>query len=277
MAHVYLNGEYVDETEAAISACDRGFLYGQGLFETFAAYSGKIFRLDRHLDRMFASASALGMPVTLSSDEADDILNELLDRNNLSDAYLRLTISAGCAPGMVPTGPGEQTVLAVAGKLKRYPREMYERGARVITTQYRLGPLSMHKTLSYFPNVLARTQADEAGADEALMLDDRGRPAEGSASNIFAVAGGTVITPHLSCGVLPGVTRAEVLDIAREEGIPIEEKSPGEAILELADELFLTNTIMGVMPVGRIDGKELPARRPVTQRLAKTYTARIAL
>ena len=275
MTVLYLNDSYVDETEAVISAGDRGFLYGEGLFETLAAYKGNIFRLERHLKRLWESALALDISLPLSQEEAGGILKSLIEKNGLSDAYLRINVSSGPADGMVPGLKGDPTVLAVARSLTRYPRELYEKGAGIVTTPYYLGPLSHHKTLSFFPNVRARTEAVQRGADEALLLDRNGNPAECSASNLFLVKDGAAATPPLESGILPGITRAEVIDIGTAEGNPVAQRLISLDELRTADEIFITNTIMGIMPVGTFDGIALPAQRPVTERLAECYTTRI--
>ena len=258
---LYLNDSYADEAEAAIAADDRGFLYGEGLFETLTAYEGKIFRLERHLERLRASAKALDISLPLSQEKAGEILAVLIEKNNLSDAYLRITVSSS-------------TILVVAKPLKRYPRELYENGAVIVTTPYYIGPLSRYKTLSYFPNVRARTEAARRGADEALLLDRNGNPAECSASNLFLVKDGTVATPSLESGILPGITRAEVMDIGEAEGIPVVQRLLSLDELRTADEIFITNAIMEIMPVGIFDGVALPAQRSVTKRLAELYTTR---
>ncbi len=262
MPILYTNCLYMDEAEARISVSDRGFLFGEGLFETIAAYDREIFRLERHLDRLWESAGVLEIPIPFSREEAEDILRNLIEKNDLSDAYLRITISTG-------------TVLAVAKPLKRYPSKLYKEGARLVTTPYYLGPLSRHKTLSFFPNVRARTQARQREADEALLFDRNGNPAECSASNLFMVKDGKVATPPLEAGILPGITRAEVIDIGGQEGISVAERPVSLDELRYADEIFITNTIIGIMPVGTYDEIILPEERPMTRRLARIYTARL--
>ena len=165
--------------------------------------------------------------------------------------------------------------LALAKPLTGYPEELYRDGAAIITTSFYLGPLSRHKTLSFLPNIRARAEARAAGADEGIISDRDGSPAECTASNLFTVRSGTVITPPLDCGILPGVTRAEVLDICRSEGVPVEERRLSSPDLASADEIFLTNSLMGVLPVGRLDGAPLPAERPVAEALAGSYGARL--
>lgn len=271
MATVYLNGDYLDEADAALSVEDRGFLYGEGLFETLAAYGSKIFRLEKHLDRLRRSADDLDIPVPLENGRAGTVFEALMERNGLSDAYLRITLSTGCAPGMVPREPGEPTLFAVARPLKRYPRDLYERGARIVTTRYYLGPLSRHKTLSYFTNTRARREAVERGADEAVLFDRGGNPAECSASNLFVVRDNRIATPAPDSGILPGITRDEIIGICRDEGIVLDERTVLLDELRSADEAFLTNTLMGVLGVASVDDVSLPPDRPLTTRLAECY------
>jgi len=270
-AIVYLNGDYPDETDAALAASERAFLYGEGLFETLAAYGGTVFRLEKHMTRLRRSGAELGIAVPLESERAGEVFAELMKRNGLSNAYLRLTLSAGRAPGMVPRGQGEPTVFAVARPLTQYPPDLYERGARIVTTRYYLGPLSRHKTLSYFTNTRARREAVERGADEAILFDRGGNPAECSASNLFVVRDGRVSTPALDSGILPGITREEVVDLCRTEDILVDERIVLLDELRSADEVFLTNTLMGVLGVASVDDVSLPTDRPVTARLAEGY------
>jgi branched-subunit amino acid aminotransferase/4-amino-4-deoxychorismate lyase len=272
---VYLNGVFMDEADAALSPGERGFLYGEGLFETLAAHGGEIFRLEKHMDRLRRSAAALGVPVSLGNEQAGAVFEELMERNGLSDAYLRITVSTGCASGMVPQEPGEPTVFAVARPLKRYPPELYERGARIVTTRYYLGPLSRHKTVSYYTNTRARQEAVEKGADEAVLCDRGGNPAECSASNLFVVKEKRVSTPALDSGILPGITREEIIELCLREGIPLEERIVLLDELRFADEVFLTNTLMGVLGVASVDDVSLPAARPLTRRIAECYTSMI--
>jgi len=271
VATVYLNGAFLNEADAALSPEDRGFLYGEGLFETLAAYGGNIFRLAKHLHRLRRSSAALGIPVPPGNEQAGAVFGELMERNGLSDAYLRITLSAGRARGMVPREPVEPTVFAIARPLKRYPPDLHERGARIVTTRYYLGPLSRHKTLSYCTNTLARREAVEKGADEAVLFDRGGNPAECSASNLFVVKGGCVSTPAPDSGILPGITREEVIGICRDEGIPVEERIVLLDQLRSADEVFLTNTLMGVLAVASVDDVSLPPDRSLTRRIAERY------
>ena len=271
MATVYLNGDYLDEANAALAASERAFLYGEGLFETLAAYGGRIFRLEKHMNRFRRSAADLGIAVPLEPAQAGAMFEKLMERNGLSDAYLRLTLSPGRAPGMVPQEPGEPTVFAVARPLKRYPADLYERGARIVTSRYYLGPLARHKTLSYFTNTRARREAVEKGADEVILFDRGGNPAECSASNLFVAKEGRVTTPSLDSGILPGITREEVIEICRGERIPVEERIVLLEELRSADEVFLTNTLMGVLGAASVDDVSLPPDRPFTARLAECY------
>lgn len=275
MTVLYVNGSYEEEETAAISALDRGFLYGEGLFETLAAYGGNIFRPERHLSRLWESAQALEILLPFSEEECGAILEELLSKNGLSDAYIRLTVSRGTGEGMVREDAGEPTVIGVARPLKPYPDNLYRSGARVVTTSYHLGPLSRHKTLSFITNIRARAEARKRGAHEGILFDRRGDPAECSASNIFTVKDGKVITPSLESGILPGITRAEVIDICRVDGIPVEERSLLLDETRSADEMFLTNTIMGVMGVAAVDDVTLPSERPMVDLISAKYFARL--
>jgi branched-chain amino acid aminotransferase len=275
MPIVYLNGIFMERDAARVAPNDRGLLYGDGIFETLIARNGRIFRLDRHLRRMYRSAAELELKMPLEIAEAAGVLEKLVAANDLQDAYLRFMVTRGVSEGMAPADTGEATVFAVATPLRPYPDELYDRGAVVISTPYYLGPLSRHKTLSFLPNVLARMKAKKKGGDEGLIFDRKGDPAECSSSNIFIVVRGVVVTPPASSGILPGITRGEILEICREKSIPAEERGILLDELRSADEMFVTNSIMGVMPVGRLDDVKYRGERAVTSVLASTYLARV--
>ena len=277
---VYVNGEIVGRDAATVSAFDRSFLYGDGLFETVRAYEGAPFRMDEHLDRLAGSAGALGIPMPARAAVADAVAR-LIDLNGLGDAYVRITLSRGTHAGaLAPDEPPEPTLVIEARELRPYPPELYERGARAIVsslTHDSSSPVRRHKTTSYITNVLARSEAKERGADEAILLDAAGRVAEGATSNVFCVRGGRLVTPPLDMNILPGVTRAAVIALAREAGHAVDEAPFGLAELRSADEVFLTNSLMEVMPVRSVDGREVAgAPDPVSCLLRRAYGELIA-
>ena len=277
---VCLNGEIVERDAAKVSAFDRSFLYGDGLFETVRAYGGAPFMLPEHLARMTGSAGELGIVMPAAGDIAA-VVEQLIEMNELADAYVRITLSRGTHKGkLVPDEPPQPTLLIEARELHPYPAGMVERGAAVIVSSSVHNSASLvgrHKTTSYLANILAKREAEERGADEAILLDHTGHVAEGTVSNVFCVRGGRLLTPPLEMNILPGITRQCVLQLAREADIEVEEVSFRAAALQSAKEVFLTNSLMEVMPVGSIDGASLASNPgPVTTTLAAAYRSLVA-
>jgi len=283
MAWLYLNGEILAEEDAAISVDDRGFLLGDGLFETMRAYGGVVFRLGAHLARLQGSAEFLRMNFNLAGDAVGKIVAELLERNACPDAYVRLTATRGpLEKGLRLDGPARPTTLIRVRPFAPYPEELYKRGARLILARARsnsASDLPRHKTLNYLPYLLAKQEAVDAGAFGAVMLNEQGQVAEESLSNLFIVRDGRLATPPVHCGLLPGITRAVVMKLfGRANGIPCEEcvLSPGD--LFGADECFLTNTLMEIMPVRSLDrrpiGRDVPG--PLTVRLHELFREAVA-
>jgi branched-chain amino acid aminotransferase len=276
-AVVYLNGRFVTAGRAAISPLDRGFLYGDGLFETMRAYQGRVFRLHAHLQRMAASAAVLRLPHTLDVEAIGGIAQELLRRNGLSDGALRLTITRGPGDGVDLPPQAEPTILMTARRLARDSGLDSPADVLALPNSAPVPALARHKTLCYLPYVLARAQAKAAGADDALLLNAEGVVTEASTSNVFIVRGDHLATPRLECGLLPGITRGIVLDLAREAGL-----APEEADLKLEDlrstgECFLTNSVAEITPVRRLDGAVIgEGKFSVAKRLHAAYRALVA-
>ncbi len=275
---VYLNGHFVPEEEATVSVFDHGFLYGDGIYETMRAYNGRFFLLERHLARLRSSADAVFLALPMPIDRISAVLHETLNVNRLAEAYVRLHISRG--PGEIGLDPGlcpDPTVVIVAKPFKAYPSEYYDRGVSVsIVKTRRNHPLALNPSIkgtNFLNNILAKIEANKAGAYEGIMLNWEGFVAEGTISNLFMVKGGLLRTPALAVGILEGVTRGLVLDLARNEKIPVQESafSPGE--LTGADECFITNSTMEIMPVTLIDGKPIGGNGPgpLTATLMKAY------
>ncbi len=272
---VYLNGSLLPSAEARIAALDYGFLYGYGLFETMRAYAGRVFRLDRHLDRLARSAEMLGIAVDTPALEA--AIRETLAANNLTSARIRLTVSAGEGdPVPDPSSCARPTVLIVAAEYQPLPEETYRRGYRAVTASLRRNhrsPLAGIKSLNFTENLLARQEARRAGVDEAVLLNDRDRVAEASMSNLFVVSGVVLRTPPLDAGILPGVTREAVLELAQRLGIAAVEDDITLDELWQAGEAFLTNSVMEIMPLTGLDGRAIGDGQAglVTQRLRVAY------
>jgi branched-chain amino acid aminotransferase len=278
----WVNGRLVRGSEAAISVFDRGFLLGDGLFETLRSVGGRLFRPERHMARLKLGATRLGLALEAGNDALVAALRETLRANRLEDAALRLTVSRGAGPpglGMERMGPA--TCVIAARAFHGYPDRWYDPGATAILSRVvknELSPLSGLKTTSWLEYVMARAEAAEKGADEALLRNTRGDLADGSATNLFVSKDGRIYTPDLASGCLPGVTREAVLELARELGLEAQEEPVPSAALAAADEAFLTNSLLGVAPLARVDGQPVGAGRsgPVTRRLAEQYRALVA-
>jgi len=272
---VYLNGSLIPRSQAKVSALDYGFLYGFGLFETMRAYEGQVFRLESHLSRLARSAELLGLPV--GAPELKDAVRDTIKANRLSDARIRITISAG-EGGMSPD-PGtcqKPTVLVLAERYQPYPQEVYQRGFRAVISSIRRNsqsPLSRLKSANYLESLLARRQARETGVDEAVCLNDKGLLAEASMSNIFLVSDGILKTPGEESGILPGITRGVILELALKLGIKALEEDIRPSELFQAQEAFLTNSLIEVMPLTEIEGKPVASGRPgaLSRRLLAAY------
>lgn len=268
----WLNDCLVPVEEARVSVLDRGFLYGDGIFETLAAFAGGLFRLDAHLDRFFASARSLGLAVPADRQTLARRLYACLAKNNRRDAVLRLSLSRGrSGRGLATAGCTDPTLLILCFPPRRYPPPMLAQGAFVILASVRRTPAAsldpLAKTANYLNNILAFREAEMRGAAEALMLNVAGDLAEGAMSNLFLVKDGALRTPALDCGVMAGITRAAVLEVAGTHGIDAGEARLSPQDLEAADEAFFTNTTAAVMPIGRVDGRRYAAPGPVTQML----------
>jgi branched-subunit amino acid aminotransferase/4-amino-4-deoxychorismate lyase len=280
---VLLNGEFLPTTAARISVANGGWLHGAGLFETMRAQNRCVFRLDRHLNRLLASAEALQFPLERPHLPVASELSELLERDNLFDARLRLTISAGPMFGEGEAGAGDHppiTACVSAAPFMAYPVELFEVGMTAAICTHRVStsdPLARHKSTSYFTRLLGLRQARVKGCQEALWFSTDNLLAEGSISNVFLVREGRLLTPSLDGPLLPGIARAVVLEVAGDQQIESVEKPLTIDDLLDADEVFLTNSIMEVMPVCRVERKEIGSGKPgpMTMRLLAAYRAQV--
>jgi branched-chain amino acid aminotransferase len=279
---IYLNGQFISRSKAKLSPFDHGFLYGYGLFETMRAYQGHIFRLDRHLARLRRSAKSIGLTHSiLSTDEEKQSLEatctKTLDANKLKNARLRLTVSAG-EDDMTPDPSicSNPTVLVTVQNLVPLPPEKYESGFKAMLSSLRRNsqsPLSRLKSTCYIENILARMAARAAGCDEAILLNEQGYLAEGNRTNIFLTSNGELVTPYLKSGVLPGITREAVLEIARVSNIKTLERQVELKELIEAEEAFVTNSILELMPLTWFEGKPIGTGKPgkITRKLIAEY------
>jgi len=272
---VWLNGKLLPRSRAKISVYDHGFLYGYGLFETMRAYGGRVFRLQSHLDRLASSAAKLSM--TLPDFDLAKACYAALGANNLSEGRIRLTVTPG--PGElspdIATCKGGTAVVGVR-PVTPPSDDKYEQGYWAAQSAYRrdsASPLAQVKSTCYVESVLARREARRIGVDEVIMLNEKGQVTEGSITNVFMVENGTLVTPSLSSGVLPGITRKIVLDLAKTMGVRSEEREVAPAELGAADEAFLTNSVLEVMPLTLFAGKPVGSGEagPVARRLRAAY------
>jgi branched-chain amino acid aminotransferase len=271
----YLDGKLIPRSQTEISVMDYGFLFGFGLFETMRAYGGRIFRLESHRQRLLRSADILGLSV--KAGELGNAATDTIQANKLGDARVRLMVSAGQGT-MTPdqSSCSRPTVLVLAESYQPYPDEMYRKGFKAIMSPIRRNsqsPLSKLKSTSYLEGMLARQQARTAGADEAICLNEKGLLAEASMSNIFLVKQGVLITPGRESGILAGITRQIVLEIASNLGIELHEREVMPEELYDSQEALLTSSLIEVMPLTRI--KEGPVASgepgPITRRLIAAY------
>ncbi len=280
---VYLNGRFVDGKDAAISVFDHGFLYGDGVYETLRSYDGRFFMLQPHLARLQRSANLIGLELPIPLEGWPPLLREALARNELKEAHIRITLSRGEGGlGLDPALCRRPTVVIMAKPIARYPDRLFQEGVglAIVTVRRNLvTALSPQiKSLNFLNNILAKQEADRAGAFDALMLNAEGLLTECTTSNVFFAREGRLYTPAVECGILDGITRDVVLTLAREQGIPAEEgRYPAERLAS-AEEAFLTNTSMEIMPVCAVDARPLGAGRPgpLTLRLRSLFKASLA-
>jgi branched-subunit amino acid aminotransferase/4-amino-4-deoxychorismate lyase len=273
MEKVFFNGTIIDADKAQVSITDSSFLYGIGLFETLRAVNGRVFRLADHLARLNCSAEKLSVKNRHTDDRIAAAIDRLLQANELADARLRLSLSNG---PLQPDGAPSSNLLITAAAFTPYPKDYYDKGVRVILTDFRQNPkdpFAGHKTTCYGPRLIALRDAHARLAAEALWFTTENTLAEGCISNIFLVQDGTLYTPPLNTPVLPGIARKTVVEIARQNNITVCEKSLAIDDLLAADEVFLTNVIMQVLPVIAVEAHTVAAGKPgaVTKQLMEKF------
>lgn len=256
--YVYLNGKIVPSKEAVISVFDHGFLYGDGIYETMRVYDGVIFKLDEHIKRLYRSASLIGLTIPQGVDSLKISIYETLMANNLRNAYVRLTVSRGRGElGLDPELCSEPTVVIIAHKFKEYPKTLYENGIKAIIAQTRRNLIEAInpkiKSLNFLNNILAKIEAKRVGAYEAIMLNVNNELTEGTISNVFFYKEGALCTPSIECGILDGITRETIIEIARRKNLKIKEGRFKREDIYSSEEVFITNTTLEVMPVSSID------------------------
>lgn len=276
---IYIDGKYYPRDEAKISVFDHGFLYGDGVFEGIRAYNGVVFKLREHIDRLYESAHAIMLDIPVTKEEMMNAVLETLRKNNLRDAYIRLIVTRGIGDlGLDPRRCSKPSIIIIAVPiLKLYDEEKRMKGITAIISWVRRDPVdaTSHeiKSLNYLNSVLAKIEANNAGADEAIFLDKNGFVCEATGENIFIVKDGKIYTPPRSSGALPGITASVVKRIAAELGYEVIEKNITVAELFNADEVFLTGTGAEIMPVREINGRKIGVGRigSITKRILEKF------
>ena len=279
---IYLDGKFVDESEAKVSVFDHGLLYGDGVFEGIRLYGGNIFRLEEHLERLEYSAKAILLKLPLTRAELSEATCETCRVNGLKDAYIRLVVTRGVGDlGLAPWLCPKPTLFIIASRISLYPQEHYDNGLAIVTVPTRrINPAALPptvKSLNYLNNILAKIEARQFGALEAIMLNDQGYVAECTADNVFIVRKGEILTPGTEQGALKGITRGAILDLSAELKVPVREVQMTRYDIWCADECFLSGTGAEVIPVVKLDGREIDSGRPgpVTKRVMKAFRKRV--
>lgn len=277
---VNINGELFDKEDAKISVYDHGLLYGDGVFEGMRSYGGKVFRLQEHLDRLWESARAIGLVIPMTMEQVAQAVEETLKVNSIVDGYIRLVITRGSGTlGLDPNRTANPQVITITDHISLYPAEFYENGLEIVTAStVRNLPSAVNpriKSLNYLNNVLAKMEGLRAGCVEALMLNSQGHVAECTGDNIFIVKAGRLLTPSIDSGILAGITRQVVIDLATEASVPVQELTLTRHDIYVADECFLTGSAAEVIPVVKIDDRTIGTGTPgpITRELIERFRA----
>jgi len=275
---IYIDGNFYDQAEAKISVFDHGLLYGDGVFEGIRFYNDRVFRLDEHIDRLWDSARAIAMDVPMSKSELIAATLETIRQNELHDGYIRLIVTRGVGSlGLSPDSCRRPSIIIIAATIALYPEDLYHKGLTMVTCSTRRTPpaaLSPRvKSLNYLSNILAKLEAQNAGAGEGLMLNEQGYVTECTGDNIFVVKKGEISTPPLNSGILAGVTRAVVFELAEKLHIRTVERDLIRHDIYTADECFLTGTAAEVIPAVQLDRRIIGNGQPgtVTLRLIESF------
>jgi branched-chain amino acid aminotransferase len=275
---VWIDGEYFDKENAKVSVFDHGLLYGDGVFEGIRIYGGKIFKCEEHVKRLFDSAKAIWLKIPMTAQEVTDAMYDALKVNKLTDAYIRLIVTRGAGDlGLDPRKCPRPCVIIIATSITLFPEEFYIKGLDLVTASSpRIAPESLNprvKSLNYLNNILAKIEGIQAGVIEVLMLNHLGYVSEGSADNVFLVRDGVLYTPSTDAGILEGITRNTVMDLAREAGIKVVEKNISRYEVYTADEMFLTGSAAEVIPAVKVDGRLIGDGKPgkMTKDLRKKF------
>jgi branched-chain amino acid aminotransferase len=277
---IFIDGKFCSERDAKVSVFDHGLLYGDGVFEGIRAYNGRVFKLREHIDRLFASAKAILLDIPMSHAQICKATVDTIRANKLRDCYVRLIVTRGVGTlGLNPRSCKKPSVIIIAGKIQVYPPELYARGMDIVTVPT---TRNLHsavnpaiKSLNYLNNILAKIEANNAGVEEAVMLNAEGFVSECTADNLFIIKNGALCTPPLYAGALYGITRGTVMELAEQQGIKVTETNLTRYDLFNADECFLTGTGAEIMPVIKIDGRVIGTGKPgpIAKQLIAEYHA----
>lgn len=280
---IYINGEYFSREDAKISVYDHGLLYGDGVFEGMRIYSGKVFALEDHMTRLYESARAIMLDIPIAIDALTTAVNETVAKNGLTEGYIRLVVTRGGNQlGLNPFACEDPQVIIIADTISLYPEKFYTEGLELITAStIRNHPAALSprvKSLNYLNNIMAKIEAIRAGCIEAVMLNTKGEVAECTGDNIFIVRGDRLITPPIDAGILEGITRNTVIDLARENGIEVAEEAMTRHDIFVADECFLTGSAAEVIPAVKLDGRVIGDGKPgpTTQKLNAAFREFVA-
>ena len=278
---VWINGKFYDKLDAKISVYDHGLLYGDGVFEGIRVYGGKVFKHPEHIERLFESAKAIALTIPMTPAEVTKAVEDTVAKNQKVDGYVRLIVTRGVGSLGLDPRKCEPAVIVIVDDISLYPKELYENGLEIITSSYTrphnnaLSPRV--KSLNYLNNILAKIEAIRAGCLEAIMLNQNGEVAECTGDNIFVIKGNVLKTPPPEAGILEGITRNFVIDLARTVGVPVMECPLTRHDVYTADEVFLTGTAAEVIAVTKVDGRVIGEGKqgPLTRKLRDAFTAAV--
>ena len=275
---IWINGKLVDREDAKITVFDHGLLYGDGVFEGIRVYKGRVFELDAHIKRLYESAKAIRLTISISQSELTGAVEQTVEANGISNGYIRLVVTRGVGTlGLNPFICKNSCIVIIADSIQLYPEELYEKGMRVISaTTVRNHPLAIPpqaKSLNYLNNILAKIESLDNDVPEAIMYNHQGYVAEASGDNVLIVKDGVIYTPPAEAGALPGITQRVVIKLAKEEKIQVVEKNLTRFDLYVCDEFFLTGTAAEVIGIVEIDGRMIGDGKPgpITSLLRKKF------
>src|SRR3989304_1707658 len=264
---IYINGKLYNKEDAKISVYDHGLLYGDGVIEGIRSYAGKVFCMEAHLERLWNSAKAILLEIPMSKAQLAKAIEETLAVNNIKDGYIRVAVTRGSGSlGLDPNRCSDPQVIIITDHISLYPDELYEQGLEIVTVStIRNHPAALSpriKSLNYLNNILAKIEGLQAGCIEALMLNSKGEVAECTGDNIFLVRSGVLQTPPTDAGILEGITREAVIELARDAGVEVREMAMTRHDVYIADECFLTGSAAEVVPVVKVDSRQIGTGTP---------------